>query len=519
MSAAFQLHPEAIRAAEAVLHRWRSDPVLFAWEALGIWCWRKQRQMLRLMAKRDLVAVRSSQKTGKTMTIVILALWWLITKPQGRVFVTSSDYRNVKKVFWAELRGVLRRARIPFGGRLADDPQTGYTLADGRGIVGFSADKAEAWGGYSGPENLFIVDEGSAITQDLFEAIDGNRAGGGSLCMVGNPTQNSGPFFDAFHMQALHWARLHISSFDTPAFTGEKCWVRSPGGRWRETSDVPGLANKAHVEERARRYGKAHPFYFVRVLGEFAPNSDTAIVPLHLVSQAQEAYLRGKDNGGYIKGFGRLTLGVDPARFGADYTALAVRRGRRVMTVDRVEHARTLEIVGHVVEAVRKWERPDDEEIPRVNVDGTGGWGAGVVDALLDLKRPNGHPLVEVCELNSSECADDEDVHNNMRTQLLFGVREWLEDGPCALPYLPSKAQMHDMMGADLAATLYSYDARGRRRAEPKDEVKERLGRSPDLGDAVALSVYAGGSATPARRAGGVRRAGAIAGASPDQLS
>lgn len=504
-----------IQAAQAVLARWSADPVLFAWEALGIWCWRKQRLMLRRMARERNIAVRSSQKTGKTMAIVIFSLWWLVTKPRSRVFVTSSDYRNVKQVYWSELRSVLRRARIPLGGHLADDPQTGYQLADGRSIVGFSADKAEAWGGYSGPEMLFVIDEASAISQALFEAIDGNRAGGGTLIMVGNPTMNTGPFFDAFHMHRAHWTRTHISSFDTPAFTRELCWVRTPTGRWKQTSRVPGLADAEHVDERRKRYGEEHPFYYVRVLGEFAPNGSNAIVPLALVERAQNAWRLTEKTGGYIRGEGRLTFGIDPARFGDDKTAMAARRGRRVMRLKSVEHARTNEIVGMLVEEVRRWERPDDDDIPLVNVDATGGHGNGVIDACLDLRRPNGKPLVDVCEVTSSESADDEDTFYNMRTQLLFGVREWLDAGPCALPWLPSLAQVDEMMAADLTAALFTHDARGRRKAESKADIKKRLGRSPDYGDAVALSIYTGGMTVPRK---GASRGVVHAGATIDEL-
>lgn len=489
MSAAVSYDPEAVY--RAALARWTADPVVFAWEVLGIWCWSKQRRMLRSMARSRNVAIRSGQKCSKTLTVVIFALWWVVCKPGAKVFVTSADYRNIKTVFWSELKDVLRRSRVHLGGRCADDPQTGLTFPDGRFIKGFTADKVEGWGGYSGPAMLFIIDEASAVTQPIFEAIDGNRAGGGTLVMIGNPTQNVGPFFDAFHSARQHWTLHWLASTDTPNCTGEEVLVRRSDGSYRRTTTIPGMADPEHVAERARRYGTRHPFYVIRVTGNFSPNADNSIVPLGLVEAAQARYRdRGPD---YLRGDGRLTFGIDPARYGADDTVMAMRRGRRVYRLWRQPHANTLEIVGTLREAIEKYRRPDDDEVPVVNVDTTGGYGAGVVDLASTLTLPNGHPACEVCEVNSSESADDEDTFTNMRTQLLFAVREWLDEGPCALPWAPSTQQDDDMLAADLVATTYTFDARGRRKAQAKDEVKELLGRSPDRGDAVALSIYTGG--------------------------
>lgn len=473
-----------------ILRRWRADPVVFAWEALGIWCWSRQRVMLRTMARNRNVAIRSGQKVSKTLTVVVCALWWLFTKPAGKVFVTSADYRNIKTVFWSELKDVLRRSRVHLGGHCADDPQTGYVLPDGRFIKGFTTDKIEGWGGYSGPQMLFIIDEASAINQQIFEAIDGNRAGGGTLVMIGNPTHNVGPFFDAFHTAREHWALHALASTDSPACTGELVTLRKPDGKWIRTSKIPGMAGPEHVAERLRRYGLHHPFYTVRVQGDFVSNADNAIVPLGLVEAAQARYRDRSD--AYLHGEGRLTFGIDPARYGSDDTVMAMRRGRRVCKLWRAHHADTLQIVGTLREAIASYVRKDDTEIPLVNVDCTGGYGAGVVDMAKTLVGPDGHQLCEVCECNSSECADDEDTYVNLRTQLLFAVRTWLESGPCALPWAPSTQEDDDMLAADLVATTYTFDARGRRKAQPKDEVKSMLGRSPDRGDAVALSIYTG---------------------------
>ena len=43
-------------------------------------------------------------------------------------------------------------------------------------------------------------------------------------------------------------------------------------------------------------------------------------------------------------------------------------------------------------------------------------------------------------------------------------------------------------LAADLTNVKFSYDSRGRIKLESKDEIKKRLGRSPDRGDALAIA-------------------------------
>ena len=69
----------------------------------------------------------------------------------------------------------------------------------------------------------------------------------------------------------------------------------------------------------------------------------------------------------------------------------------------------------------------------------------------------------------------------NKRAELFWQLRKGLEQGKLALPD-------DDELLADLSALRYRFDQQGRIVLESKDEVRHRLGRSPDRGDAVALA-------------------------------
>ena len=62
-------------------------------------------------------------------------------------------------------------------------------------------------------------------------------------------------------------------------------------------------------------------------------------------------------------------------------------------------------------------------------------------------------------------------------------MKDWLASGG-ALP--PDEA-----LKAELSAPTYSFDNRGLLKLESKDKIKERLGSSPDLADALALTFAA----------------------------
>jgi hypothetical protein len=50
-----------------------------------------------------------------------------------------------------------------------------------------------------------------------------------------------------------------------------------------------------------------------------------------------------------------IVIGVDPARFGADATVIAVRQGRDIVEIIRHRGDDTMETVGRVIDAIEKY--------------------------------------------------------------------------------------------------------------------------------------------------------------------
>ncbi len=107
-------------------------------------------------------------------------------------------------------------------------------------------------------------------------------------------------------------------------------------------------------------------------------------------------------------------------------------------------------------------------------MDATGGFGT----AVLDMLEYQGQ-LINTTGVHFNNSATQEERFANVRAEMWWKVREWLERGE-ALPD-------NEDWGRDLCAPQYKFEGE-KIRLEKKEEIKKRIGRSPDMGDALALT-------------------------------
>ncbi len=452
---------DATASGLADYEKYAGDPVGFCSDVLRFDPWHRQAEVLSSLSTNRRVAVRSGHKVGKSRLDAAAALWWVYTQPNARVILTSSGNRQVKTILWRELRNLHRQSQLP--GVCALDPGTGLKLPDGREVLGFTTQDAERMAGQSGAALFFIIDEASGFPQSIWEAVQGNLAGGGRVLCTGNPTKPTGFFFDAFHGSRELWLPIHISSEETPNCTGVG-------------DSVPGLATREWVDEMLREYGKDSPIVDVRVRGEFADNSNDSVVPLGALVAAQERYPSAEP-------IGRLSIGVDVARFGDDDSVIWPVRGDYAYPPTVIHGFDTVEVAGRVMQVADRLRVGTEKPVIRVD---SIGYGAGVVDV---LKR---RQTVRVIGINVAKRSDQPEKFRILRDQLWWGIRTWLVEGG-ALP-------KDSASSAEILSACYGFDARGRVCVDGKDRLRESLGRSPDRADALALAVYSGGAPSRAGR-------------------
>jgi len=84
--------------------------------------------------------------------------------------------------------------------------------------------------------------------------------------------------------------------------------------------------------------------------------------------------------------------------------------------------------------------------------------------------------------LNVSERAMAKDTYLNLRAELWFKCKAWLEGMDVSLPH-------DDALYAELAAPRYMFTSSGKMQVESKESMKRRGVRSPDRADAVCLAL------------------------------
>jgi hypothetical protein len=170
-----------------------------------------------------------------------------------------------------------------------------------------------------------------------------------------------------------------------------------------------------------------------------------------------------------------LILGVDPAGSGGDRFAVAFRRGDKVLKViwrNKLEHDEAVAWLAKLI---------DTEKPARVCID-RGTFGANIVSSLRNQNKKY-WDLVKGIDFGGKSKAKLAQPNRagpwNKRAEIWGDLREWLTDG-C----IPDD----DDIASDLSAPKEKFRANNDWLLESKVDMKSRGVRSPDLGDAIALT-------------------------------
>jgi hypothetical protein len=208
----------------------------------------------------------------------------------------------------------------------------------------------------------------------------------------------------------------------------------------------------------------------------FSKVSGDPLITAELVSRAMKLGLNLEPTGPKI-------MGVDPAEYGNDSTAIIMRQGRKAGEFTRLYKYGPMDVVARVASIADRL-KPD-----AINVDATG-VGSGIADRLTEL----GYPVNRI-HFGGRPARDE--LYVIKRDEIWGDMKEWLEDVPNQLP-------QDDSLASDLCAPQYSYDSSRRLRLESKEQMRKRGVKSPDGGDALALTfatpfaTYAGVSSSAA---------------------
>jgi hypothetical protein len=443
---------QTARRAHENIKRWRARPVDFVREQFKAEPDPWQAKALRKFPDNEQLAMKACKGPGKTCALSWMIWNFLATRPHPKVAATSISGDNLSDCLWTEL--AMWQQKSPFLSEAfhwmktrieaVDHPETWWASARTWSRSADKEQQADTMAGLHGDYILFVLDEVGSIPDGVMVTAEAGLATGieTKIVMAGNPTQVSGPLYRACTDEADRWVVIEI--------TGDP-----------DDPDRSPRIKKDWARNQIRKYGADDPWVLVNVFGKFPPSGINALLGPEEVSAAIGRHLREDQYS-----FAARIISIDAARFGDDRTVINKRQGLACHPPVIMRGATTDEIAARAAHEANEF--PPDA----IMVDGTGGWGAGVIDAL----RLAGFKVIEV---NASGRPVDERYFNK-RAECWFKMADWVKKGG-ALP------QGCDEYRRELVAPTYTF-VNNRFRLEAKEQIKDRLGESPDVADALSLS-------------------------------
>ena len=434
------------------LLRWHAEPQRFVRELFGVTPDPWQDEVLAAFPHHQRLAMKACKGPGKTAVLAWLAWNFLATRERCKVAATSITADNLADNLWAEMAKWQQRspqllANFVWGrSRIAQraHPETWWMSARTWNRSGDASQQGGTLAGLHADHILFLLDESGGIPDAVMASAEAALASGveGHIVQAGNPTHLEGPLYRACTSERRLW---HVTEI---------------------TADPDDAARATRVKrqwalDQIEKYGRDNPWVLVNVFGRFPPASLNSLIGPDECAEATRRTYREED----IASAPRI-LGVDVARFGDDRSVIFPRQG---LVAFAPMHYRQIDGVQGAGAVARKWSEWDADAC---FVDDTGGWGASWIDQLRVLGRaPIG--------IGFSSAASDP-RYDNKRTEMYFEAVQWIKRGGQLPP------DCGELIAA-LSQTTYSF--RGDRLLlEPKEQVKQRLGYSPDDADAFALT-------------------------------
>jgi len=227
------------------------------------------------------------------------------------------------------------------------------------------------------------------------------------------------------------------------------------------TVDDTEVVSKSDIEEE-RLAGMSDDMIQQDFYCSYPAATENIVIPYTYIQQALTRDV-SYNQSGRIAGF-------DAARFGDDRNAMVIRQAGQVIDIKTWAGQDTVQSAGRIINKYRA----GFFDCIAIDVIGI---GAGIYD----MVKNAGIPCVAV---NVAESASDDSRFVRLRDELWWRLREWFMEPDCSLSSSIVKKDK-DALIADIQDIYYDYNPKGQIKIEKKKDMKERLGFSPDIGDAL----------------------------------
>lgn len=456
------MNPADVVKAQKNIRKWRENPPSFVHDVFRVdpdlWQLDALNSVGGSYNPRRRLGMKACTGPGKSATLAWIGWHRLVCfadkgeHPKGAA-LSGEGRDNLRDNLWAELAKWQQRS--PFLMQAFTHNQSQIYANDHRETWFLSArsyardaNPEELGRALSGLHSRFpfiLLDETGAMPPAVGQKATQIFTGGvvdALIATAGNPTSTTGLLHVICTLERDLWVIITITADpDDPK--------RTP------------RVSMEHAREQIEKYGRDNPWVMATILGQFPPNGFNTILS---VDEVEASMKRAYKEDAYS--WSQKRLGIDVARFGDDRTVIFPRQGLMAFKPVELRGMRTTDIAARVMQAKAKWK--SEVEL----VDDTGHWGHGVIDNLFAAGfNPIGIQF-HAPALNPR--------YKNRRAEMWLEMGEWVKRGG-ALPNIPS-------LITELTAPTYTF-VNGQLMLEDKDQIKKRIGRSPDLADGLALTL------------------------------
>lgn len=381
-----------------------------------------------------LVAHRRFGKTVLSVNHLIKSA--LLCKQERGSFAYVAPYRNQgKEIAW----NYLKHYSAPIPGRTVNEGDLSIHLPNGARIRIFGADNPDALRGlyYDG----VVLDEVAQMKPEVW----------GEIIQPALADRKGWTLFIGTPKGINLFSRLY----------GDACKYQASGStEWAAMSYPITVTNALSADEVERlRRELSENAWRQEMLCDFNASSEDILIQLTDIDAAMQREWLNPTNPA------PMVFGVDVARFGDDAAVIFMRKGIVAFEPLVFHDIDNMVFADRIAHEIRR------HDPAAVFIDQ--GQGTGVIDRLRQLG-------FNATEIPFGSRAKDSDTYANRRIEMWDSMRQWIKEGGI----LPK----NETLKADLSAPTYAFNSRGAMQLEKKEDIKERLQRSPDLADALALT-------------------------------
>jgi hypothetical protein len=436
--------------------------------------------------------IESGHGTGKTFISAAITNWFFDCFTKSITITTAPTDDQVKLLLWKDIR----KLRRDTGQLKPSEPYMAYAadwFAIGRVSSNNNGQGTAKAQGQHAEYQAFIFDEAEGVPGHQYDATDamltGNRVK--LWILIGNPQGSSSNFAKIRFKKGV--INYRFNCLDFPNVVEGKILYK--GGADRQFIDSLIEHQQYPCEKASEHIPDAHTFsvpwrldeagqpiiykpsnnFLFRVMG-IAPESSGDKV-FFTRARYENAVKRDIP---LVSADDHLQIGIDAARFGNDSGRIYYKFNGYVYFYKALEKERTDEYIAGVDELIRTLAPASVS----VRVDGTGGFGSGIVDEV--LKLTSFQAIEGVChEVHFGSNAYDEDAYRNIVTEMYAESADVLQ----FICVRNAPAELEEDL-TDREFKHATYQGVSVKQLEEKEKFRDRHNhRSPDDGDGFVLAV------------------------------